>query len=169
MVVAALALGAALVFVRPHVSQSPAIGRPIDVWRLADQFASALLLGTAVAAMLLGHSYLISPAMTIAPLKRMLAAGTVALALRVTLAIWGLWFWTAEHPLANLDIETLLWLSARWLLGILAPLVLGWMAWETARIRSTQSATGILYVVVIVCFLGELTSLLLLMKTGSVL
>ena len=32
------------------------------------------------------------------------------------------------------------------------------MAWETARIRSTQSATGILYVVTIVCFLGELLS-----------
>ena len=49
---------------------------------------------------------------------------------------------------------------AGWL-GFVAPLVLGWMAWQTARIRSTQSATGILYVVVIFCFLGELTSLLL--------
>ncbi len=96
----------------------------------------------------------------------MLVAGTAALALRVSLACWGLYWWTAEQPLGNLGTETLLWLSARWLLGILAPLALGWMAWETARIRSTQSATGILYVVVIVTFLGELTSLLLLEKTG---
>jgi len=44
--------------------------------------------------------------------------------------------------------------------GLVAPLVLTWMAWQTARIRSTQSATGILYVVVIFCFLGELTGLL---------
>ena len=138
----------------------------LDYWRLADNYASAALLGTVTSAMLLGHSYLISPAMTIVPLRRMLAAGTVALALRVTLACWGLYWWTAEHPLGNLETETLLWLSARWLLGIMAPLVLGWMAWETARIRSTQSATGILYVVVIVTFLGELTSLLLLEKTG---
>jgi hypothetical protein len=36
------------------------------------------------------------------------------------------------------------------------------MAWESAKIRSTQSATGILYVVVIFCFLGELSSQLLL-------
>jgi hypothetical protein len=43
------------------------------------------------------------------------------------------------------------------------------MAWETARIRSTQSATGILYVVVILSFLGELTSQLLREKTGFVL
>jgi hypothetical protein len=60
-------------------------------------------------------------------------------------------------------------LLVRWGLGIVAPVVLGWMAWETARIRSTQSATGILYVVVIVCFLGELTSQLLVDKTGFVL
>jgi hypothetical protein len=43
------------------------------------------------------------------------------------------------------------------------------MAWECARIRSTQAATGILYVVVIVTFLGELTSLLLLEKKGYIL
>ena len=40
-------------------------------------------------------------------------------------------------------------------------LVLGWMAWEAARIRSTQSATGILYVAVVFCFLGELSDQLL--------
>jgi hypothetical protein len=54
-----------------------------------------------------------------------------------------------------------LWLPLRWGLGFAAPLGLTWMAWQTARIRSTQSATGILYVVVVFCFLGELTALLL--------
>jgi hypothetical protein len=43
------------------------------------------------------------------------------------------------------------------------------MAWETARIRSTQSATGILYVVTIVVFLGELLSMLLIDKTGLIM
>ena len=44
------------------------------------------------------------------------------------------------------------------------PLVLGVMAWRcaTARLRNTQSATGILYIVVVFCFLGELTGQLLL-------
>jgi hypothetical protein len=36
------------------------------------------------------------------------------------------------------------------------------MAWQTAKIRSTQSATGILYVVVILTFLGELVGQVLL-------
>jgi len=138
----------------------------VDWWRLGDNFASAAMLGVATTAMMLGHSYLISPTMTIAPLLKLLIALAGVLALRVTLATWALYWWTSEHPLGNLETETLLWLIARWVLGILAPLALGWMAWETARIRSTQSATGILYVVVIVTFLGELTSLLLLEKTG---
>ena len=49
----------------------------------------------------------------------------------------------------------------RWAVGFAGVLGLTWMAWRTARIRSTQSATGILYVVVIFCFLGELTGQLL--------
>ncbi len=60
-----------------------------------------------------------------------------------------------------LGVETLLWLPVRWLVGLLLPLVLTVMAWQTTRIRATQSSTGILYVVVIFCFLGELNSLLL--------
>ena len=50
-----------------------------------------------------------------------------------------------------------LWLPVRWLVGFAGPLLLGWMAWRCAGIRSTQSATGILYVVVVLVFIGELT------------
>ncbi len=134
--------------------------------RMVDDAASALVVGTAITAMLIGHSYLISPAMTITPLMRLLAALGIAIAIRLALACYGLWIWTAERSIGNIETELALWLGVRWALGLLAPIILGWMAWETARIRSTQSATGILYVVVIVCFLGELTSLLIAEKTG---
>ena len=55
------------------------------------------------------------------------------------------------------------------LFGLAGPAVLSYLTWETAKIRSTQSATGILYVVVILCFLGELTSQLLQTATGYTL
>jgi hypothetical protein len=139
------------------------------LWRSADDLASAALLGSATTAMLMGHSYLIAPAMSLAPLYRLLGALAGALLLRVLLACVGLWLWTSRPEAVNLETEMLLWLPVRWALGLLGPMFLGWMAWETARIRSTQSATGILYVVVIVCFLGELTSQLLLAKTGWLL
>jgi len=137
--------------------------------RIADDVLSALVVGGATTAMLMGHSYLISPAMSISPLMRLLAAVGVAVMLRIALACYGLSEWTEHQSMSNLESEMLLWLPVRWILGLIAPLILCWMAWETARIRSTQSATGILYVVVIVAFLGELTSLLLVEKTGFVL
>jgi hypothetical protein len=165
----AVALFVTTPFQTPDHDSMPTGISALHPWRLADNYASAMLLGSVTSAMLLGHSYLISPAMTIVPLRRLLVALFVSLAVRASLAFVGLWQWTAERSLANLETETLLWLATRWLIGLIAPLVLGWMAWETARIRSTQSATGILYVVVIVCFLGELMSLLLLEKTGSIL
>jgi hypothetical protein len=146
------------------------VREPVDSpMRIADDVLSALVLGSATTAMLMGHSYLISPSMSISPLMRLLAAIGVSLILRIVLACFGLWGWTSSHGTSNLGTELMLWLPVRWILGLIAPLVLGWMAWETARIRSTQSATGILYVVVIVCFLGELTSQLLVEKTGCVL
>jgi hypothetical protein len=100
---------------------------------------------------------------------RLLAALAVATVLRIGVSIGGLWLWTGAQAGTMLDSEMILWLAVRWGIGFIGPLVLAWMAWETARIRSTQSATGILYVVVILCFLGELTSQLLQTRTGYTL
>lgn len=141
----------------------------LEPWLIADDLSSAVLLGTATTAMLMGHSYLIAPAMSLSPLYRLLAGLGVTLVLRMAIALVGLWQWTTELGTSTVEREMMLWLPVRWLLGFVGPVVLGWMAWETARIRSTQSATGILYVVVIFCFLGELTALLLLGKTGFTL
>jgi hypothetical protein len=147
----------------------PAMVVPAYGWRLADDLTSALLLGAATTAMLMGHSYLIASAMSLTPLFRLLCLLVAATLLRMALAGAGLWSWTAGHSLVNLEDETVLWLPLRWALGFVAPLMLTWMAWQTTRIRSTQSATGILYVAVIFCVLGELTSQLLVHITGFIL
>lgn len=162
---AALALAAALVLVETAAGWS-GLG-----WRLAADATSAALLGSATTAMLLGHVYLIAPGMTMAPLRRLLAALLAATVARLALAALALWLWssTGGHSLFTLEDETVLWLPVRWGLGFAGPLVLGVMAWQTARIRSTQSATGLLYVVVIFCFLGELTGQLLQSTTGFTL
>jgi hypothetical protein len=127
----------------------------------ATNVASAAVLGTVLSAMLMGHSYLIAPGMSLVPLLRLIALVVVAVLLRGAVDARALWCWTAAHPSIKLGNDMLLWLPLRWLAGFVLPLVLAWMAWQSARIRSTQSATGILYVVVIFCFLGELTDLLL--------
>ena len=138
-------------------------------WVAADDVLSAAVLGAATSAMLMGHAYLIAPAMSLSPLYRLLGALGAILLVRIILAGLGLYWWTGRHAAGTLETEMVLWLGVRWIIGLVGPLVLGWLAWETARIRSTQSATGILYVVVILGFLGELTSQLLLEKTGFIL
>jgi hypothetical protein len=135
-------------------------------WLLADDLTSSLLLGMATTAMLLGHSYLIAPNMTLTPLRRMLFGLHGGLLLRALLAGVSLWFWTRRHSLVNLTDVTVLWLPLRWALGLLLPAGLGVMAWHTTRLRNTQSSTGILYIVVVFCFLGELMSQLLAQTSG---
>jgi hypothetical protein len=157
---ALLALGQAGYWVRAQ-------GEPW--WLLLDDLTAAAFLGSALTAMLIGHSYLIAPAMSLTPLYRLLGALAACTVMRICVATVGLWLWTATVAGTTLDNEMILWLAVRWGIGFLGPLVLCWLAWETARIRSTQSATGILYVLVILCFLGELTSQLLLSRTGYIL
>ena len=164
LILANVALLAALV-----LGSQTARGEQDTAWLTVDDVASAAVLGAATSAMLMGHSYLIAPAMSLSPLYRLLGVLGVALVLRTGLACLGLYWWTERQTAGNLGTEILLWLGVRWIIGLVGPLVLGWLAWETARMRSTQSATGILYVVVILGFLGELTSQLLLEKTGFVL
>jgi hypothetical protein len=135
---------------------------------VTDQLTSGLLLGMVTTAMLMGHSYLIAPSMSLRPLLVLIAGVFVALALRAVAGGWGLWDWTREHPLVRLDEATML-LPVRWLIGLVGPAALNFLALQTARIRSTQSATGILYVVVILTFLGEVVSQVLFQMTSFLL
>src|SRR6185437_6187931 len=94
--------------------------------RLLGDLTSAAVLGSALTAMLLGHSYLIAPTMSLTPLMRLLAALAVAVVARLGVDAYALSCWTATHPLVSLN-DAVLWLPLRWLLGFLAPLGLDWM------------------------------------------
>jgi hypothetical protein len=59
-----------------------------------------------------------------------------------------------------------LWLSLRWGAGIIGPLIVAAMTWRILKYRNTQSATGVLFVGVILTFLGEMTALLLYRELG---
>lgn len=126
------------------------------LWLLAPVFGG-LVLGATIAAMLLGHWYLNTPTMQLAPLKRLTLLMTIAVILRAAHSGTGLVLISLQSP-EQLQIP---FLVLRWLCGIAAPLVLTWMTWKTLAIPNTQSATGILYVAVITTFTGELTAQLL--------
>lgn len=127
----------------------------------ANALASAALLGSALTAMLVGHSYLISPGITLRPLVRMIALVAVCLVARAALSGIAMYWWSQTEDGQAHMAEFSYWLPLRWLIGVIAPAVFTVMAYLTARIRSTQSATGILYVVVICVFLGEMIALVM--------
>ncbi len=124
----------------------------------ADVLSSGLLLGITMAAMFLGHWYLNSPTMAIAPLERLVVMMGGAAAIRGLVEAGILANYFAQLTPSS---GQLLFIALRWLSGIVGPLVLAVMTYKTLKIPNTQSATGILYVGVIGTFLGELTSLLL--------
>ena len=53
----------------------------------------------------------------------------------------------------------------RVLFGLAGPAVLSYLTWETAKIRSTQSATGILYVDFFTVVVGEVLAKYILLAT----
>ena len=120
---------------------------------------SGLVLGLTMAAMLLGHWYLNSPGMELAPLRRLLMLMVAAIAAQALVSAIGL----AGHWASGdqISLSWLLFVLMRWMFGLIGVSVLIGMAWQTLKIPNTQSATGILYVGVIGVFVGELTGLLL--------
>lgn len=148
------------------------VGGAVAVWPvLASQILAAWLVGSVTLATALGHAYLTQTAMTIQPLRRLAAIFAAAVGVRVAWAILagGLFCWhglTTGTLAPGLFINQLLPLSIRGLVGLLIPCVFACMVVETARLRATQSATGILYFTLVLVCIGELTSLFLIRETG---
>jgi hypothetical protein len=101
------------------------------------------------AAMILGHWYLVTPKLPEAPLILFarLLTGVVGLQLVLFVA----WVATGAGPagVVGLGALTGTWALFVWLrliVGIAFPLVVSWAAIQTARTRSMESATGLLYI-----------------------
>lgn len=133
--------------------------QPASLLTWLAPLSGGAVLGVTMAAMLLGHWYLNSPTMQLTPLRRLVALMALVLLIRMVLCGTSLALLVADE--GSLAVDRWLFLTLRWAAGLLGPLGLTWMAWQTLKIPNTQSATGILYVAVIGTFVGELTSQLL--------
>ena len=140
-------------------------GRSTGAWLLdeLDLFSGSLLVGVTLAAMLLGHWYLNTPTMKLAPLERLIWGLIAAVLLRGALALLGLVLVMTQTT--EFGGGMVVFLALRWLAGIAGTLIVAVMARETLRIPNTQAATGLLYVAVITVFLGELAARLLSNQT----
>lgn len=131
------------------------------------RLASGFLMGSTLTAMLLGHHYLTAPAMSIEPLKRFVRCMSWGLLARACLAAVGLLAWwggNLDRPPA--EPVSPLFLAVRWGMGLVGPALATYLTWKTVEIRSTQSATGILYIAMTLVLFGELTAMVLTRGTG---
>ena len=128
---------------------------------------SSLLIGFSLGSMTLGHWYLVSSKLSFRPLKLLTGILCLVVALRLGASLYCMYsqgdYWRESFGGGLTDFllaEGLfgLFVSCRFILGVLLPGVLAVLAWRCARIRSNQSATGILYVMVAFVFFGEILS-----------
>jgi hypothetical protein len=101
------------------------------------------------ASMILGHWYLVTPRLPEAPLVLFARVLTAVVALQLVLFV--AWVVTGAGPegVAGLGALTGTWALFVWLrlvVGIVFPLIVSWAAIQTARTRSMESATGLLYI-----------------------
>ena len=72
----------------------------------------------------------------------------------------------SRQGVQQLFSEYLVFFGVRIVFGLLVPLIATIMAWRTARIRSLDSATGLLYIVAALILAGEITARTLFFLTG---
>jgi hypothetical protein len=136
---------------------------------------SALLLGGSASAMVLGHWYLVLRGLDFGPLSRVTAFVALALAARLAAAGAGAcaqgerWGSLLEGGWTAFFLGTGLFVLIRVVFGFLAPAGLIWMTWRCVRLRSNQSATGILYVHLAFVLIGEIIAKRFLVSEGLLL
>jgi hypothetical protein len=138
------------------LSTQLARGTPIAQQLLADA-SSAAVLGAVLTGMLLGHWYLTTPGMSLKPLLWFCPILAIAAAARLVAS--GLAITSSGLPPA--DLVRSLWLALRILGGIVAPATAALLVRQILRYRNTQSATGVLFAVLILVFMGEMSAALL--------
>mgnify|MGYP003390258810 CR=1 FL=1 len=132
--------------------------------------SSGLFLGITHYAMLLGHYYLVVPKLTEKPL---LVSMKILWAFMGIKLVWSLintmnasHFLVEQTTAGDGYIFNWITISMRWLWGYGAMAILSYFAWRLCRMRSIQSATGVLYIMVFFVFIGELLSAYLFFKHG---
>jgi protein NrfD len=158
------------------VAQAVAIAAPWGATLLGltivSFLASAAFLGGTCTAMVLGHWYLVIPSMQVSHLQSIVKVHVASMVLRVAVVAVAVGVGLAAAapeggPAFGRYIFSLdgIFFWQRVLFGLAGPAVLSYLTWETAKIQSTQSATGILYVDFFTVVVGEVLAKYLLFAT----
>jgi hypothetical protein len=134
---------------------------------------SALFLGSVVFAMVLGHWYLVTPKLSEKPLLRTVIAIWPLLILKMIFTFVAYtkgshFFESGTHAGAGYAFNWLMF-SMRVLWGYVVVAGMNYFSQRLVKMRSIQSATGILYAMTFFTIVGELVAIFLFYKLGLTL
>lgn len=136
-------------------------------------FSSALFLGVITYSMLLGHWYLVVPKLSEKPLKVALSVTWIVMAIKLMMTLGALFkdagFFLEGSRLGAGYMFNWIILTMRMVWGYLIIGIMSYFTWRLVKMRSIQSATGVLYVMTFFVFVGELISAYLFHKYGMYL
>jgi hypothetical protein len=144
-------------------------------WSVVGTFSSilvgALALGFVNQSMILGHWYLVSPKLPGRPLQELTFMLLVVLLVQAALLVLNAAMPARETPessavlAGSLGSNPAFWLRVG--VGLVFPIALSYMAWQSSKENAMMSATGLLYIAVGAVFVGEVLARGLLFVTGS--
>jgi hypothetical protein len=143
------------------------------VYLLPLQFSfSACLMGSGLVGMNLGHCYLTNIHLPISPYRRLSVLFLLFLLAEAMVSLVG--FAALSDPRLlrmAITLESIdgLFFWIRVGVGFIAPLILIFMILHTVRLRSTQSATGLMYVAMMMVTAGEFFSRFFLLSSQRLL
>jgi len=153
------------------ITYFPWEGQSAHAFKALHAISSALLLGAATLAMMLGHWYLVTPKLSISPLKRY-AGGYILLtgwmALQIVLGYFFSYHIGMGGGVPPSIQQEFIFILFRVAWGLLVPLGMAYFIWETVKMKSTQSATGILYASMVCTLMGEGMGIYLTLQTGFI-
>ena len=141
----------------------------LDLYNFLYFALNALFLGSLSYAMILGHWYLVTPKISEQPLLIAIKFFWLFLILKLAVAVGSYLVDSGVFETGPWVLDSMFnWIvfSMRFLWGYLALIVLSVFAWKLTKMRSIQSSTGVLYVMVFFIFVGEVASLYLYYKFG---
>jgi hypothetical protein len=131
----------------------------------------SLATGGSMAAVILGHWYLVTPKISEKPLVLQARLLLAVIGLQVVLFV----VWTTlgggpgQGAFDAFSGSNLLLVILRLVVTLMFPLALTWMAWRTALTRSMESATGLLYINLAAVMAGTIGAAALYISSGLLL
>lgn len=144
-----------------------------QIGAMLHMYTGALLLGNITFAMVLGHWYLVTPKLSESPLKKAVVLSWPLLLVKVIITTYAY----TENPKLFEEGTTLgggyafnwLMLTMRVLWGYVVILIMSIFSYRLVKMRSIQSATGVLYAQTFFILVGELISIYFFYNYGALI